>query len=156
MRLAANQTGPRQIARPRSTTKGQMTIEFAVMFPVMLVIALIAFNALMFLSNCAAFDRIFREAVCVYAPSPASGEDTGQTCAHINEQLETFADKTYLACNISPSARNDGLTTYTGTLFYTPTLFGAYPLREVFGVSLPAVEHNACITVDSYKPGVFL
>ena len=136
--------------------KGQMTIEFAVMFPVMLMIALVAFNSIMFLSQCAAFDRIFRESVCVYAPSPASDQASGQICAQINSELESFQEKDYLECTVASSAQSNGLTTYRGTLAYTPTVFGAYPLRQVFGVALPSIDHTVQMTVDSYKPGVFL
>ena len=64
----------------QSGSRGQMTIEFALLFPVMLMIALIACNSILFLSECASFDRIFRESVCVFAPSPASEETTGQIC----------------------------------------------------------------------------
>ena len=71
----------------QSGSRGQMTIEFALLFPVMLMIALIACNSILFLSECASFDRIFRESVCVFAPSPASEETTGQICAHIEEAL---------------------------------------------------------------------
>ena len=45
----------------QSGSRGQMTIEFALLFPVMLMIALIACNSILFLSECASFDRIFRE-----------------------------------------------------------------------------------------------
>lgn len=139
-----------------ANTKGQMTIEFAVMFPVMLMIALLAFNSVMFLAQCASFDRIFRQAVCVYAPSPASDQGSEQICAQITEELSTFQEKDNLDCSVSSSGRSDGLITYCGTLSYTPTLFGAHPLRAVFGVTLPPIEHTVQIIVDSYKPGVFV
>ena len=137
-------------------SKGQMTIEFAVMFPVMLMIAVIAFNSMMFLSQCAAFDRLFRNAVCVYAPSPASEQGPDQICALITNDLDAFSEKDSLDCSVSSNGRSDGLVTYTGTLFYTPTLFGTHPLRQVFGVALPSIEHNVQMTVDHYRPGVFL
>lgn len=137
-------------------TKGQMSIEFAIMFPVMLLIALVAFNSVMFLSQCAAFDRIFRESVCVYAPSPASDQGSGQVSAQVLETLEGFQEKDYLECSVTSDAQTSGLSTYTGTLAYTPTVFGAYPLRQVFGLALPLIEHTVSMTVDTYKPGVFL
>lgn len=42
---------------------GQMTVEFAVALPVVVVIAVIAVNALAFFSDCAAFDNLFRDAM---------------------------------------------------------------------------------------------
>lgn len=138
------------------SNRGQMSIEFAVMFPVMLLVALIAFNCIMLLAQCSAFDRIFRESVCTYAPSPASDQGSAQICANIASELETFQEKDYLNCSVSSSELSSGMTKYLGTLSYTPTVFGAYPLRQVFGVSLPPIDHVVQITVDSYKPGVFL
>lgn len=87
----------------QSGSRGQMTIEFALLFPVMLMIALIACNSILFLSECASFDRIFRESVCVFAPSPASEETTGQICAHIEEALAQFNERDYLSCSVSAS-----------------------------------------------------
>lgn len=133
-----------------------MTIEFALLFPVMLMIALIACNSILFLSECAAFDRLFRESVCVFAPSPASDQGKDQICAQIEGSLESFAQKDYLSRRVSATAGNDGLTTYEATLFFTPTIFGAYPLRRVFDIELIPIEHTVRITVDTYQPGVFL
>ena len=39
---------------------GQMTVELAVMIPVLVAIAVIAMNAMLFFSECAAFDRLAR------------------------------------------------------------------------------------------------
>ena len=129
----------------QSGSRGQMTIEFALLFPVMLMIALIACNSILFLSECASFDRIFRESVCVFAPSPAS-----------EEALAQFNERDYLSCSVSASEDQGGLTTYTATLAFTPTIFGAYPLRRVFDVELSPIEHPITMSVDSYKPGVFV
>ena len=48
-------------------TSGQMTIEFVVAFPAMIAVAFVAINAVLFFSDCASFDRVFRNAVCTYA-----------------------------------------------------------------------------------------
>lgn len=135
---------------------GQMTVEYAVMFPVMLAIALVACNAILFFSECASFDRIFRESVCVFAPSPASGETSVQTSAQVVAALQSFEERSYLSCAVEASGHGDGLTTYSATLFFTPTIFGAYDLHGAFGVTFSPIEHRISLTVDTYKPGVFL
>ena len=61
----------------QSGSRGQMTIEFALLFPVMLMIALIACNSILFLSECASFDRIFRESVCVFPTTPPTARNAG-------------------------------------------------------------------------------
>lgn len=146
-----------QLSRCRSArSSGQMTIEFVVLFPMMLIIAIIAFNSVLFLSECAAFDRIFRESVSVLAPSPASDESSDRISAQVEESLDRFTQKAHLSCSVSASGQNDGMVVYSGTLFFSPSIFGAYPLRSVFGIALSPIEHTAQITVDTYKPGVFL
>lgn len=149
-------TDPQHHHRCTARSSGQMTIEFVALFPMMLIIAVIAFNSILFLSECAAFDRIFRESVSVLAPSPASDESSDRVCAQVEEGLDRFTQKAYLSCGVSASGQSDGMIVYSGTLFFTPTIFGAYPLRSVFGVSLSPIEHTTQITVDTYKPGVFL
>ena len=59
----------------RSGENGQMTVELAVALPVLLAVAAIAVNALLFFSECAAFDVASRDAVRIHAASPAYGQD---------------------------------------------------------------------------------
>ena len=61
--------------------KGQMTVELAVAMPVLIVVAVIAANALTFFAECAVFDRVAHEAVRVHAAAPAYGQGPGQSCA---------------------------------------------------------------------------
>ncbi|MEG1098291.1 MAG: TadE/TadG family type IV pilus assembly protein, partial [Raoultibacter sp.] len=73
-------------ARLRET--GQMTVEFAVVFPVLIIVAVIAVNALLFFSECAAFDRVARDAMRVYAASPEYGQTPDQACARVRAVLD--------------------------------------------------------------------
>lgn len=145
-----------RVASPVRSQCGQMTIEFVALFPIMLMIALVAFNSMLFLSECAAFDRLFRESVCVFAPSPESATTPAQTCARVEGELSSLSQKSYLSCSVSRSGGSDGLTTFSGTLFYTPSIFGAYPLHRIFDVELTPIQHSVQIVVDIYEPGVFL
>lgn len=133
---------------------GQATVEFAVALPVLIAVAVIAVNALLFFSECAAFDRAFRGAVRVFATSPAYGQGSSDACAGIVAALEeTFPDDNL---DVSVEAEDGGFghVTYRGTISFTPTLFGLGLKSEVFGVALPRLEHSATLTVDPYKPGV--
>lgn len=135
---------------------GQMTIEFAVSFPVFIVVAVIAANALLFFSECAAFDRVSREAVRVCATSPAYGQTLEQSRAQVQALLDGSFDEPYLASRVSVSHGGLGHVTFAMTLEFSPTLFGLGMKDEVFGVPLPHLEHTSEITVDVYKPGVLL
>ena len=49
---------------------GQMTVELATVLPVALAIMAIVCNGMVFFSECAAFDRVARNAVRLYATVP--------------------------------------------------------------------------------------
>lgn len=133
-----------------------MTVEFVVAFPVLIAVAVIAVNAGLFLSECAAFDRAACEAVRVHATSPAFGASADEACMAIGADLAEGFSRDYLATSVESSAKAGGLTTYAMTLEFSPTLFGMGLKSEVLGVSLPKLSHRVEHTVDPYKPGVFL
>lgn len=135
---------------------GQMTIEFVIAFPAALIIALVAINAVLFFSECAAFDRSFRSLVCTYASSPAYEQDVGRSCAQVSEALHGEFDSEQVDIEVSSSGSSGDLVEFKGTLQFSPTLFGKGSLSGVFGVSFPPLTHQESIVVDVYKPGVFL
>lgn len=148
---------PARARRPGGASEGgQMTVEFVVAFPVLVAIAVIAVNAGLFLSECAAFDRAACEAVRVHATSPAFGASADEACGAIGADLTEGFSREYLTTSVESSAEAGGLTTYAMTLEFSPTLFGMGFKSEVFGVSLPKLTHRVEHTVDPYKPGVFL
>lgn len=132
---------------------GQMTIEFVAMFPVMLVIALTAMNAVLFLSDCAAFDRVFRNAVCTYAASPAYGQGPEQSSALVQAAVEEEFTEENLSVSVSSSGVEGGIVSFSGKLSFEPTLFGKGKLTGAFGVSFPALSHESKLSVSAYKPG---
>lgn len=157
-RSGAQAAGVRALVRAAKAraadSSGQATVELALALPVAIAIALIAVNALLFFSECAAFDRAFRGAVRVHATSPAYGQDVGESCALIDQTLEAAFPADYLETEVSSSGGGVGHVTFTGTISFSPTLFGRGPVESVFGVSLPRLSHSVSMTVDQYKPGV--
>lgn len=144
-------------ARKRAVRdSGQMTIEFAVALPVLIVVAVIASNALLFFSECASFDRVAREAVRVCAASPAYGQGLEQSRAQVQSFIDESFSAPYLSSEVGVSGGGLGHATFTATLEFSPTLFGLGLRDEVFGVALPRLKHVATMTVDVYKPGVVL
>lgn len=136
--------------------RGQATVELAVALPVVIIVAVIAVNAMLFFSECAAFDRIARDAVRSQATSPAYGQDVEQSAALIEASIGESFDEPYLASRVVASNGGAGHTTFTATLEFSPTLFGMGLKSQVFGVRLPHLEHSVSLTVDTYKPGVLL
>lgn len=137
-------------------TRGQMTVELAVGIPVFIAVALVVFNAMLFLENCAAFDRQAKDAVRVYATAPAYGQGIGDSAALIRASLEESFSADYLSVAVYTQGSSLGFTTYTVCLRFTPTLFGRGFSGTVFSVVLAPIEHRTQLTVDPYKPGVVL
>ena len=136
--------------------KGQSTVEIAIAFPVVLIVAVIAINALLFLSECAQFDRVARQSIRAFATAPAYGETNAQISGSIQSALEQALDQPNLSVRVAASGSSLGFTTYTATLEFAPTLFGLGLRSEVFGVPLPKLRHSVGLTVDTYRPGVLL
>lgn len=132
---------------------GQMTVEFAIALPVLLIVAIIATNALLFMSECAAFDGVFQEAVRVHVTAPAYG-DAAHAQQRVTEQLSRAFSRENENVQVSSSALFGGNERYTATLSFRPTLFGLGLRSSVFGIELPALSHQSTFVVQSYKPGV--
>ncbi len=135
---------------------GQATVELAVAFPVALVVAVIAVNAMLFFSDCASFDRVAREMVRIHATSPAYGQQIEQSKAKIEDGLAATFNRSNLSSRVSVEAVDGGHVRFSATLEYAPTLFGQGMRSSVLGVSLPHLEHTEQLTVDCYKPGMLL
>lgn len=133
-----------------------MTVELAVAFPVLIVVAVIAVNALLFFSECASFDNAFREAVRVHATSPAYGQGIEQSKAQVETTLAASFDASYERVSVAIEGASGGHVRFRATLELSPTLFGLGLRPTVFGVSLPPLSHSDAIVVDCYKPGVLL
>lgn len=140
--------------RSRRGESGQMTVELAVAFPVLIIVAVIAVNALTFFVECATFDRIAHEAVRVHATSPAYGQGPDQACALIEQEIRSCVDESNLNVSVSRSNTGFDFDRYSATLEFSPTLFGMGLHSEVFGIALPKLTHTTSYVVDTYKPGV--
>lgn len=131
-------------------------MELAVLLPVLLVVGLIVTNATLFLSECAAFDRLAPQAVRVHAASPGYGQDPAAGKAAVLAQLEEAFPEDNLSVSVAVEEVAGGLLSYEATLRFSPTLFGMGLRSEVFGVQLPQLVHTTACVVDRYKPGVLV
>ncbi len=138
----------------RRLERGQMTVELAVAMPVLIIVAVIAVNALSFFVDCAVFDRVAHEAVRVYATAPAYGQDAGQSCSLVEQAIVTALDQDNVDVTVEQGSYGFDFNRYTATIVFHPTLFGLGLRSEVFGVPLPTLSHSSTYIVDSYKPGV--
>lgn len=140
--------------RTPATECGQMTVELAVVFPVAIIVAVIAVNALLFISECASFDRLADQAIRVHATAPSYGQGTERSRALVEESLRESFARDNESVSVNASAVGLGLVRFEAELVYRPTLFGMGLHSEVFGIELPPLRHSTGLTVDPYKPGV--
>jgi len=138
----------------RRSTKGQMTVQLAVAMPVLIIVAVIAVNALTFFAECAVFDRVAHEAVRVHAAAPAYGQSPGQSCVLVEQDIRAALGADNLDVSVTHGSAGFDCEQFTATLEFHPTLFGLGLRTEVFGVVMPALSHTTSYVVDVYKPGV--
>lgn len=138
----------------RRSTKGQMTVQLAVAMPVLIIVAVIAVNALTFFAECAVFDRVAHEAVRVHAAAPAYGQSPGQSCALVEQDIRAALGADNLDVSVTYGSAGFDCEQFTATLEFHPTLFGLGLRTEVFGVAMPVLSHTTSYVVDVYKPGV--
>ena len=144
-----------------------MTVELAVVLPVVLAVALVGYNVARYVSLCATFDRVAMDAVVAHGVAPA-GEQTSDTAVGEVTQAIEGALGAGDSCRVEVSASTSQaptsgggisfpvsplLTTYTSTMRYRPwprvlTLAGVR-----VGTPLE-LSHTRSLTVDRYRPGV--
>ncbi len=139
----------------RSCERGQMTVELAIAFPVLIVVALIAVNALTFVSECAAFDRLFCESVRVQATSRGYGVSEEAAVGAVQAALASAFSAPNIEVEVHAANAGMGTRSFTATMQFSPTLFGMGLRDSILGVPLPRVSHSATYVVDPYKSGVF-
>lgn len=131
-----------------------MTIELVAVLPVAIIVAVIVVNALTFFSECAAFDRLSRNAVRLCATSPDYGQTVADSVVKVQALLEEGMTAENLAIEVAAEQDALGHSRFTMKLLFAPTLFGLGLRDQVLGVALPRLEHTESIVVDTYKPGM--
>lgn len=146
--------------------QAQATVELAVVAPVMVVLALIVYNLMVFADATARFDRVAPDIVLIHGSAPA-GEDgdgvsqdaCGQVAARLEEALEGYDVEVEVTRSGAGPGEGGVLTlvgspvTYRCTMRYRPWPSGF----SLAGVDLgaPAVlEHERSVVIDPWKSGV--
>ena len=145
--------------------RAQATVEMAVVTPVLLALALIVYNVMVFAGAVVRFDRVVPDIVLAHAVAPEGEGDKSSVDASVRVQSEIQAAMQgyNLQVEVSSSASSDGgllslsgtFRTYACVMYYEP-----WPrLLSIAGVSLgtPAkLSHERAVTVDPWRPGVVM
>lgn len=152
---------------PLGEERAQATVEMAVVTPVLIVLALIAYNLMLFLSATARFDRVVPDIVIAQGVSPqTAGVDPGSVLdasgviqAQLASAMEGYEVEIEVSSSSSENASSSmlslvgSLRTYRCTMRMRPWPSGL----SIAGVELgaPAVlEHERAVTIDPWRPGV--
>lgn len=137
-------------------TDGQATVELMLVLPVAIIVAVIAVNALLFISDCAQFDRVSRQAVRTCVSSPSYHVGVWEACGQVQTVLDESFSAEHLSSSVSASDVAGGHTRVTASLEFQPTLFGMGFRDGILGVPLPPLRHEVSLVVDRYRPGVLV
>lgn len=148
--------------------RAQTTVEMAVVVPVLLVLALIVYNIMLFVAATARFDRIAPDIVAAHAVSP-SGESDGSTddsVGVIESQIEGamagYDVEIEVTCTEGGASSGDDLLTLIGGLrtYRCSMRMRPWPSSlSIAGVDLGApvaLAHHRDVTVDPWRPGVVM
>lgn len=157
----------RVLRRGRVSEVGQAAVELAVCLPVMLALAVISVDLLVYLGDCARFDRVSAQEVAVVATAPAGGSyspegSAASVKAAIAEgmgQPERLSYQVSVSQGMRTGEKDEGfslislapqLTTYTCIMESSP-----WPLSHgLFGVEVSGLTHRRSYVVDPYRPGI--
>lgn len=151
--------------------RAQATVEMAVVAPVMLVVALIVYNVMMFVAATARFDRVAPDIALAHGvASSGDGSDAFsevEAASCVEEHLALAMDGHDVAVEVTVVGSSEpesvdagvllrlvgGLRTYRCTMKYKPWPQGL----SVAGVDLGApleLKHTRDVIVDPWRPGV--
>lgn len=154
--------------RVNGSGSGQMAVEVMVVLPVVIALIIVMVDTMVYLGDCARFDRVAAEAVRVHAGSPSSAEyGVLDNAAEVRNEIEAaMPDSGHLSYEVSSQgALASGVSgpgillsfvpqprVYTCTLLFSPWPFS----HGAFGVQPLQVVHRKAFAVDPYRPGVIM
>ena len=149
--------------RRAGQSDAQATVEAAIVLPILIALALITYNLMMYCSMCARFEKVATTSTIACAVSPASQQRDGDiedeiTAAIIDAMGSYPAKVTVVTQNGAQQAETmmeliGAPNVYTVTLAYTP-----WPSSfQIAGVSVQVpieLTHEVVVTVDPWRPGI--
>lgn len=151
------------------SSSGQMTVELAVLVPVVIVVALTVFNLMRFVSACSAFDRIAADAVVSQGVSP-KGEAKAAAVNEVEQTIKAALDMHSCSVEVHAEPVYGGdskigagigfpvsplLTRFVCTLRYKPWPSSFVIAGVVYRAPI-SLEHTRTLVIDRYRGGVVM
>ena len=144
--------------------RGQATVEMAIVAPVLLVLALIAYNLMLYVAATARFDRVAPDVVLVHGVAPAGdGEGSAGAVSAVEERLKQAMDDYSVEVSVSAESKGqegEGLLSMVGPprVYRCEMRYVPWPGDwSIAGVSLGApvaLTHVREVAVDPWRSGV--
>ncbi len=141
-----------------------MTVELAVLTPVVIVVGLVVLNLMWFVDACSAFDQAALDAVVAHGVAPSGEQSQQRAVEEVRAALSEALGRKGCGVEVRAEPAGEGpggaafavsplLTRYICTLTYHP-----WPrLVRMPGVTYEAplaLRHERELVVDRYRPGV--
>ena len=146
--------------------RGQMAVELAALIPVIVVVALTAYNLMRYVELCAVFDRVALDAVISQGVAPAGEQEAHAAASAVQACIAETIASSACTVEVSVSSPHEGsqpgrlsilisplLTRYTCTLHFRPWP-SAFVLAGVVYDSPVTLVHTRSLVVDRFRPGV--
>lgn len=153
--------------RKGAGSSGQMTVELAVVTPVVIVVALIVLNLMGYIEACSAFDQIALDAVVAHGVAPAGSQTQASATSEVQAAITEALGRSD-RCEVAVSAEAAGDSAAEGTFVISPLLtryvctltYHPWPhLVRMPGITYSApisLVHERELVVDRYRPGVVM
>lgn len=145
-------------------SSGQMTVELAVLIPVIVACALVVVNVMRYAELCARFDRVAPDAVLAHGVSPSGATSSLAGVDEVRSAIERGMSPMVCEVEVSVEDLMEGasgalLDLSAGTTRFTCTLvFRPWPSSVSIagvGYQVPAsIKHERTIVVDRYRAAI--
>lgn len=159
----------RGAARLLGESRAQATVEMAVVTPVLIVLALIVYNVMLFSSAVARFDRVAPDIVLAQAVSPVGSEGAdagsvaaGEVASQLEDAMAGYDVEIEVSCESASGGDGTSLLSMVGSLHTYRCVMRMRPWPtgvSIAGVSLGApafLTHERPVTIDPWRPGVIV
>ena len=112
-----------------ASREGQMTVELAVITPVVIVVALVVLNLMGFVEACAAFDQVALDAVVAHGVAPSGEQSEGRAASEVRSAIEELLGREG-RCEVEVRAEAVGMGATSSGLVMSPLLSASFKNTE--------------------------
>lgn len=141
----------------------QATVEAAIVLPILIALALITYNLMLYCSMCARFEKVAKDSTITCAVSPASQQKDGDIedaiVASITDAMGSYPAKISVDTQNGAQQAETMMELIGAPNIYTLTLaYAPWPHSfQIAGVSVQVpieLTHKVVVVVDPWRPSI--